>query len=194
MATNVNTGLRHYGLMTEDSWYSDRRARWKPEKIRLLLIAESAPDDAGDTTNRRFFYDDDLTSHDGLFREVAKAVFGQSPGKAGPGAKRPWLRRLREEGVFLIDLASVPVNYHQAGERKAALAANVEDCVRLARSLAPAGIVTLKKNVFELLREPLLSAGLPLLHDEFIPFPGSGQQEHFQERFAIAYAQLPAPD
>ena len=34
---------------------------------------------------------------------------------------------------------------------------------------------------------------LPLLHDEYIPFPGSGQQKRFQERFATAYAQLPAP-
>ncbi|WP_133163746.1 hypothetical protein [Cryobacterium zongtaii] len=93
----------------------------------------------------------------------------------------------------MIDLASVPVNYHRARERNVALTTNVVDCVQLASSLAPDGIVAIKKNVFELLQEPLLSAGLPLLHDEYIPFPGSGQQKRFQERFATAYAQLPAP-
>jgi hypothetical protein len=41
--------------MSEDFWYAERRARWKPDHVRLLLIAESAPDDGGDIENRRFF-------------------------------------------------------------------------------------------------------------------------------------------
>lgn len=52
--------------MSEDSWYSERRACWKPDQVRLLLIAESAPDDGGDAANRRFFYDERLTGKDGL--------------------------------------------------------------------------------------------------------------------------------
>ena len=56
--------------MSEDAWYAERRTRWQPEHVRLLLIAESAPDDGGDIANRRFFYDDNLTAKDGLFREV----------------------------------------------------------------------------------------------------------------------------
>ena len=179
------------GVMSEDPWYSERRARWKPEEVRCLLIAESAPDDAGEVTNRRFFYDEDLTKHDGLFREVVKVIFGESPGQASPGAKTPWLRRLREEGVYVTDLASVPVNYYGALERHAALAENVAACVDLAVALKPDGVIVVKKNVFELLERPLRSAGLPLLHDEFVPFPGSGQQARFRERFAAAYIELP---
>lgn len=55
---------------SEDPWYAERRARWKPAKVQLLLIAESAPDDGGDQANRRFFCDDDLSGRDGLFRQV----------------------------------------------------------------------------------------------------------------------------
>ena len=89
------------GVMSEDSWYSERRERWKPDKVRCLLIAESAPDDGGNAANRRFFYDEDLTRHDVLFREVVKVMFGESPGEAAPGTKLPWLRRLRDEGFSL---------------------------------------------------------------------------------------------
>lgn len=61
--------------MREDPWYAERRARWQPDRVRLLLVAESAPDDGGDIANRRFFYDDTLTSKDGLFREVVRALY-----------------------------------------------------------------------------------------------------------------------
>lgn len=177
--------------MSEDPWYAERRARWKPNYVRLVLIAESAPDDGGNLTNRRFFYDDDLTGRDGLFREVVRATFNNPTLASGPGAKRPWLEKLRDRGVYLIDLAPVPVNYHSRLERTAALARNIESTVSLATQLKPSGIVLVKQNVFDLLQRPLLQAGLPLLHDDFIPFPGSGQQKRFRERFSAAIKSLP---
>ncbi|MET4782407.1 hypothetical protein [Glaciihabitans sp. UYNi722] len=176
--------------MSEDPWYSERRARWKPEHVRLLLIAESAPADGGDITNRRFFYDDYLTGKDGLFREVVRALFDSPALVSGPVAKRPWLEKLRDEGIFLIDLAPMPVNYHSPPERAAALRGNIEATVSLATEHQPDGVVLVKQNVFDLLERPIRSAGLPLLHDAMIPFPGSGQQKRFRERFANALARL----
>lgn len=172
--------------MSEDPWYAERRARWKPEKVHLLLIAESAPDDGGDLANRRYFYDDNLTGRDSLFREVVRALFDNPVLKSGPGAKVPWLVRLRDQGIYLIDLASVPVNYQSTPERNAALQQNINATVALAAELDPDGIVLVKRNVFELLNARLRNAGLRVLHDEFIPFPGSGQQVRFRERFAAA--------
>jgi hypothetical protein len=177
--------------MSEDTWYSRRRARWKPDHVRMLLIAESAPDDGGNINNRRFFYDDDLTGKDGLFREVVRTLFDNPTLVSGLGEKRPWLEMLKAEGVFLIDLASVPVNYHSPSRRFAALQHNVEATTSLAAELHPDGIVLVKQNVFELLNQSILAAGLPLLHDQFIPFPASGQQKRFRERFARAIEKLP---
>ena len=176
--------------MSEDPWYAERRARWKPDKVRLLLIAESAPDDAGDLTNRRFFYDDNLTGRDGLFRQVVYVLFDNPDLKSGSGEKLPWLERLQDQGVYLIDLAPVPVNYHSKSERAAPLLQNIDATVSLAGEVAPEGIVLVKRNVFEFLNEPLRAAGLPVLHDEFIPFPASGQQVRFRERFAKAASAL----
>lgn len=178
-------------MSDEEPWYAERRARWKPEHVRLLLIAESAPDDGGDIANRRFFYDDNLTRHDGLFREVVKALFAVDELKSGPDAKRPWLERLRDAGVYLTDLAPSPVNYSSPSERDAILAKNIEAAVDRILELGPDGVVLVKKNVFEHLQGPLLAAGQPLLHDEFIPFPGSGQQKRFRERFLAAAKRLP---
>lgn len=176
--------------MSEDSWYSERRARWKPDRVRLLLIAESAPDDGGDLANRRFFYDENLTGRDGLFREVVRALYDAPTLVSGRGAKTPWLERIRTDGVFLIDLATVPVNEFNASARAATLAQNVSETVSLVSHLAPEGIVLVKQNVFDLLERPIREAGLPLLHDAMIPFPGSGQQKRFRERFAEATARL----
>lgn len=48
----------------------------------------------------------------------------------------------------------------------------------------------MKLNVFDLLERPICAASLPLLHDAMIPFPGSGKQKRFRERFADALARL----
>ena len=176
--------------MTEDLWYSDRRARWKPDTVRLLLIAESAPDDGGDLANRRFFYDDTLTGKDGLFREVVRALYDNPPLASGPGQKVPWLQRLKDDGVFLIDLAPVPVNYHRPAERQATLTASITATVAEARALKPVGVICVKQNVFDMLHYPLTDTGVRLLHDVFVPFPGSGQQKRFRERFTAAVRHL----
>lgn len=176
--------------MSEDPWYTERRARWKPDHVRLLLVAESAPDDGGDIANRRFFYDEHLTGKDGLFREVVRALYDNPGLQSGPNEKTPWLERLKSDGVYLIDLAPVPVNYHSPSERAAALQRNIDATVSLAVELMPEGVVLVKQNVFDLLEGPVRAAGLPLLHDAMIPFPGSGQQKRFRERFADALARL----
>lgn len=180
--------------MSEDPWYSNRRSGWKPERVRLLLIAESVPDDGGDIAHRRFFYDDNLTGKDGLFREVVRALYGNPPLVSGPNAKTPWLERLKADGVFLIDLATVPVNEFGTADREAALARNISKTVSLAGDLSPDGIVLVKLNVFDLLERPIRAAGLPLLHDAMIPFPGSGNQKRFRELFADALARLEPTD
>lgn len=177
--------------MTEEAWYAERRAQWMPAHIRLLLIAESAPDDGGDITSRRFFYDDALTGRDGLFREVVRALFDDPKLVSGPGGKIPWLVRMKAAGIYLIDLATVPVTYLSPPERAAALRANIQSTVTTAIALNPVGVVLVKRNVFELLERPILATGLHLLHDEFIPFPASGQQKRFRERFTAALRRLP---
>lgn len=78
----------------------------RPERVRVLLVGESAPDPGA--AERRFFYAPVLDRRDNLFRGVVQAFYGRSPGSAGD-LKGPWLDLLQEDGVFLIDLVPFPV-------------------------------------------------------------------------------------
>ena len=176
--------------MAEEPWYAERRARWKPAKVRLLLIGESPPSDGGDVRNRHFFYDDCLTGDDGLFRQVVHAAFGVAKLPSGPRGKPSWLQKLKDRGVYVIDIAPVPVNEADPILRKAIVRANVSACVAEALELNPTGIIVCKTTVFEVLADPLRMAGPPLLHDRPIPFPGSGWQKVFRDEYRVASANL----
>jgi hypothetical protein len=85
--------------------------------------------------------------------------------------------------VFLIDLKQNPVD-------GGSLAADVPGLVRRVRRLAPVKIIVIKTSVFDLVRDALLDAGLPLV-EEHVPFPGSGQQRRFEASFARALRRRP---
>lgn len=175
--------------MLEDSWYQALRQRWKPEKVRLLLIGESPPDDGGDITKRPFFYAEELSGSDLLFRGVADALCDS--GKLTKGdLKTPWHHQLRDQGVYLIDLASVPVNGLSTSARNKVLRDSVDGCVQRVLDLAPDGIAICHTPTFKLLSRPLLAASLPLLHDTPIPFPMIKRAE-FVEKLRAAVAKLP---
>jgi hypothetical protein len=139
-------------------------ARYQPEVVELLLIAE-APPSAVD----RYFYFDDVPRHDGLFGYVVRSVLRIEPSRS---EKPSQLRRLTQRGVFLIDLKSDP---KQPAEE---LATYVPDLVARATALHPRHVITIKANVCDLVQQPLRAAGLHVV-DERVPFPGSGQQPRF---------------
>src|SRR5258706_1857491 len=89
-----------------------RRNRWarhfRPEKVRLLLIAEAPP-----SALDRYFYFPTVPTQDSLFREVARAFLSMEPTR---GNKRELLKGLQEEGVFLIDTVLEPVEGRYAIE------------------------------------------------------------------------------
>lgn len=175
--------------MLEDSWYQELRQRWKPDKIRLLLIGESPPDDGGDITNRRFFYTEHLSERDLLFRGVADALCDSSKLNKGD-LKTPWHQRLRDEGLYLIDLASIPVNLMDGSTRRRVLRESVDECVQRVTDLAPDGIAICHTPTFRLLSRPLQAASLPLLHNAPIPFPMGNKRAEFVEKLRAAVAEL----
>jgi hypothetical protein len=179
-------------MVDEEPWYSELRERWRPKHVRLLLIAESAPDDRGDPARRRFFYADSL-GPDNLFGGVVAAMYGATRDDLKRDGKRPWLERLREDGFYLIDLAPFPVNVGlSTGARRQVLRASIPGCVDRARALSPDGIVVVKKNLHRMLAGPLRDAGLPLLHNEPIAFPLPEWRPQFIAGLNAARALLPA--
>jgi hypothetical protein len=165
-------------MAQENSWYAQLRAAYKPEKVRLLLVGESAP--ASEGPNRRFFYSSPLTQADNLYRGVIEALYYEKPGSAGD-SKENWLRRLQTDGVFLIDLVPFPVNKLTSGARSRALREAVPDCLARIGELRPEGVLVCHGPTFSALRGGLLQSGAPLLHDEPIPFPLGNYRGRFCE-------------
>jgi hypothetical protein len=146
-------------------------ARYKPEKVELLLVAEAPP-----CAPDRYFYFEDVPDQDSLFRHVVRAVLALEPSRT---AKHDQLRSLADRGVFLIDLKPDPKVLDET------LEAYVPDLVVRAVELAPRHVITIKANVCDLAQQPLCAADLHVV-DQRIPFPGSGQQTRFLQGMGAA--------
>ena len=155
-------------------------AKYRPTNVRLLLVAESPP-----SSLDRYFYFEDVSQHDGLFRYVCLGVLGETPDR---NEKPPYLTRLRDAGVFLIDVALDPQCRANARQLMPFIPALIQRCL----DLRPKQVVLIKASVYDAAHEPLRAAGLPVL-DARIPFPGSGQQRRFEEAFGRALNEIGWP-
>jgi hypothetical protein len=150
-------------------------ASYKPPRPDLLLVAEAPPNDL-----ERYFYFEDVTEHDALFRHVTRGVLGREPTREN---KREILFALRERAVFLIDLKLDPVD-------GTPLRNYVDDLVERCRLLNPVRIILIKTSVYDVAFQALATAGLPVVAER-IPFPGSGRQREFELAFRRALQARP---
>lgn len=72
-------------------------ARYRPAKIRLLLVAEGPPLDPS-----RYSHFESVTAQESHFRYICLGLYGIRPGR---GDKDRWLSRPRDDGPFLFDQA-----------------------------------------------------------------------------------------
>jgi len=156
-----------------ETWYDDLRRRWKPHAVRLLLVGESVPD-AG-VEERRFFYGPKLDRRDNLFRGVVEALYGPIPRGSAGQPKQPWLERLRADGVYLVDLVPFPVNKLASGARRE----HVVTLIERAQALDPEGVIVCHAPTFTEVGRALRAAGMPLLHDQPLPYPLGNTRARF---------------
>ena len=147
-------------------------ARYRPRKVRLLLIAEAPPE-----SEERYFYFDDVKAQDSLFRYVVRGILGYTPDRS---SKASALSALKDRGVFLIDASEQPLD-------GGVLKADAIELIRRCEALQPEHVILIKVNVYDDLLVPLKAAGLPIV-DVRMPFPGSGQQKRFEAAFKEALA------
>ena len=145
-------------------------ARYKPEPIDLLIVAEAPPSEPS-----RYFYFEDVRTQDALFRYVASTILGERPTREN---KPDLLLKLRDRGVFLIDLKLDPAD-------GSPLARHVPALVERCRALRPRAVILIKTTVYDAAYRPPRTSRTPVV-DERIPFPGSGQQKRFEEAFTRA--------
>lgn len=151
-------------------------AKYKPKSINLLLVAEAPPCDTD-----RYFYFEYVVEHDWLFRYVYEGVTGEKPTRE---RKAEHLARLRDAGVFTIDLHEENVSQPTAAVLRPVVPGLIERC----RAIKPKHIAFIKSIVHDVAFQPLEKAGLPVI-DERLPFPASGQQRKFLDGFAQVLKQ-----
>jgi hypothetical protein len=179
--------------VTELPWYAKLRESHRPDRVRVLLIGEAAPD-PGDR-ERRFFYAPVLHQRDNLFRGVVEAFYGCSLVHVGD-LKAPWLERLVSDSAYLIDLVPFPVDNLSLDKtearrlRRNARRDHVEACIKEATALDPAGIIICHDGVYRAAARKMRAAGLPVLHDDSIPFPLYAGRKVFPVKVRAALARL----
>lgn len=146
-----------------DSANEALRQRFRPHRIRLLLIGESAP--AGGT----FFY----RGNSRLF-EATQEAFTSVVGRAfvNPGA---FLDFFQSVGFYLDDLCLIPINGLDDFQREAERLAAVSPLAARVRSAEPESIVVVMKAIQTHVARAVNEAGLTSVPLAALPFPGRPQ-------------------
>src|SRR5712664_2277258 len=158
--------------------FSRVRRKYRPRKVRFLLIAESPP------SSGQFFYFGTTIGKDHLFRETMKALElwpRNGPMRKGLD-KRSMLRRFQSMGFYLLDTCVSPVDkLPPTGRRKAVLSQTgrlVNDVIEA----DPVHILVVKSSIFTPVSIALRDAGLRarVLNTGPVPFPSHGNQQTYR--------------
>ena len=161
------------------------RLVYKPDTIKYLLIAEAPPNSLD-----RFFYYENVFKHDDLFLGVAKALYPTlkenhvvSRRKKNGSVKIEILKKLKEDGFYLLDLSDIPVS-----PIKSDLVSRIPFLVEKIKTLANKymQIILIKVNVYDIAFQSLLRSGIKNVIDRRITFPNYGGQQKFQIEFKEA--------
>lgn len=155
------------------------RGRYRPERVRLLLVGESSP--SGGT----HFY----RANSNLFRATREALrratgIGEVPEGAG------FLEWFQSLGFWLVDLAEEPIDDLPADERAAAVAAGVPRLARVIRNTAPERIVGVKTSIGPNLWDAVRQAGVDEGMVDVLPFPLYQWRNAYVERLAAIVRQV----
>ena len=154
------------------------RRKYRPHKIRFLLIAESPPSSGG------FFYFATTIGKDHLFRETMKALEFwpiNQPMRRGVD-KRSMLRRFQTMGFYLLDTSDSPVDKMRPGDRRKTVLTQTPRLINDVISANPSHIFIVKSSIFNPVSHALKESGfLPrLLNVRPVPFPSHGNQRVYR--------------
>jgi hypothetical protein len=179
------------------------RARFRPARVRLLLIAESPPYTVPGCPVRHFYHPEG-PAPDTLFRATAPVLVAVGPnGRRSPAGKAAALAALAERGFLLLDSAKCPVNHLASHASKREV---TRSCAAAVLRAEIAALTFLPEaRICLVVRGTVPQAALPLLRElgleervvsaEGLPFPGRwpGHRDAFQRALAAAAAQAGWP-
>ena len=186
MSSNLLRMIREVVGM-EEAAYSALREKYRPDKLKLLFIAESP-------AQSRSFYDVGTSDNDWLYLETMGVLFhnlvgglygeGSSHSRAILRVKKDeYLQCFRNEGFWLLDAVPTPfaegMNTRDKAEAIRRYAPRLMEIINACR---PDGCVLIGRTVYDNLADELRRAGAPVLNQEFIPFPAYGHSQAFRQK------------
>lgn len=157
--------------------YAEAAAKYRPKKVRILFIQESPPYAAD-----RHFYFMGVKAHDGFWVNLMRFLYAPEftdDTSAERARKDHWLTRFQKDGYWTIDSTHGSISKGEHEERVEIIARHAPERVAEVKAIKPAQIVLVKKSVFDALSEPLRAAGLPVVNEVAVPYPGRGQEGRF---------------
>ena len=162
--------------------YAAARNKYRPVSVSTLLIAEAPPCDLD-----RYFFFEEVPRQDSLFLEIMGVLYPELKAaylasKRDPILKAELLENFQSDAYWLMDLSEVP---HEltGGNPADSLPGLLERIKKVADKKT--NIILIKSNVYDCCYPALKELGYQV-SIERIPFPGSGQQGVFRERFKRA--------
>lgn len=166
---------------------AEARLKYKPRKIKYLLIAEAPPDSID-----RFFYYEKVKQHDYLFLGIAGALYPDLKSQylqshRSRENKIKILNKFAEDGFYLVDLSDLPLSLMK-GRLDDQLPGLIERINIIATNQTK--IILIKANVYDIVFSRLVEEGYKHVASVRIPFPGQGWQHNFQIEFKRALSVL----
>lgn len=135
----------------------------------------------------RYLYFEEVSTQDSLFLEIMGILYPELKAqylasKRHPDLKKELLEHFQSDGYWLMDLSEVPhevSGVNPADELPSLLTRLKKVTDRKTQ------IILIKANVYDCCYQALKESGYKV-SSERIPFPGSGQQATFRERFREA--------
>jgi ABC-type transport system substrate-binding protein len=165
--------------------FEKARQKFKPNKIKYLLIAETPPKLGSD----RFFYFENVEKQDSLFLETMKLLYPSETKLLKPKEirkrKKEFLEKFKNDGFYLIDSLDQPFDNNYSTSQKVKLIKNGQQA--LAEKIQnllyeQTKVILIAVPVFKANFQFLNNQKIPIINEEAIDFPGSGGQKKYREK------------
>lgn len=162
--------------------FDKAREKYLPKIIKFLFIAEAPP------SVDRFFYFEEITEHDNLFKSMMKTLYSEKEldFNKSKNIKSRLLRKFCNDGFFLLDaVEDVLPNNKKSTKRNYIKNDYNKFCNKLEKyKIKNKPIILISKYVYEILKPKLTDDGYNVINNKMIPFPLYNGKSEFE--FLIA--------
>ncbi|HUS25746.1 MAG TPA: hypothetical protein VMY99_00155 [Nevskiaceae bacterium] len=176
--------------------YEKIKQQYRPNHIKVLLIAESPPPAAAIQSSRHFYRTDKIRADDRLFVNTIKALYPDAadlPETELEQEKAKWLKKFQADGRYMTEALQESLAHEVTKhERQALIRDNLPKLIGHIKTLVgPATkIILIKSNVFDVAAQPLRQAGFTVLNEKLLDYPGHFNQKAYREKLANLVAKI----